>query len=68
MSRVAAALLAEQISGKLTEACLAWGRAINEAEAVKDKPEDYERRSSLARMYGAEVANLSAAIAKVLRP
>jgi len=66
MSNAAAALLAERISAMLTEKCLAWGEAINAAEAAKGT-ERHEHLASIARMHGLEVAQLSVAIAAKLR-
>ena len=66
--RAVAEALVERITSALVEACLSWGKAINDAEAVKDKPEEHARRVELARAHGLEVANLSAAIAEKLRP
>lgn len=65
--REVATELAAQISAALSEKCISWGAAINAAEKAKGTAH-YELKAKLARAYGLEVANLSAAIAAKLRP
>jgi len=64
---VAAALLAERITGALTEKALEWGAAINRAERAKGT-DQHEPLAKLARAHGLELAQLSSEIAKQLRP
>lgn len=67
MNRAAASLLADRIQITLTEKALEWGQAINRAERAKGTP-DHEFYTKIARDHGLELAQLSAGIAKRLRP
>lgn len=63
-------MLAGRIQEMLTEECLAWGEAINRAEAEKatGTEESYAALVMIAREHGRRVAQLSAGIAAKLRP
>jgi hypothetical protein len=67
MSVAAAALLADRITSTLAEKALEWGQAINRAERAKGT-KDHEFYCGIARAHGLELAQLSAGIAKRLRP
>lgn len=67
MSNVAAEILADRITTTLAEKALEWGQAINRAERAKDTPQ-HALYTRIARDHGLELAQLSAGIAKKLRP
>lgn len=59
--------LVEQIEGRVVEAVLDWGEAINATEASPEGPIK-ETNQLRARVAGQEVMRLAMGLAKTLRP